>query len=112
MRTPAADDGNVTTAQRRLIPGAPGDGGYRPLVPADGEQHDQADLSGAALRLAGSDRTPACMVHPSDAHRGPPVPGRAELNWFSDLHPPLRSAVGIIGVLRAQELFTFQVADA
>ena len=40
-------------------------------------------------------------------------PGRAELfDRFSDEDSPLRSAVGIIGCYRAQELFTFQVADA
>ena len=29
----------LTTAQRRLVPGERGDGGYRPLRPADGEPH-------------------------------------------------------------------------
>ena len=117
MTTPAAEDRNVTTAQRRLVPGEPGDGGYRPLVPADGEQHTiRADLSGAGLR-AGWQRsaTPVlCIVHLSDTHiMDHQSPGRAELfDRFSDLDSPLRSAVGIIGCYRAQELFTFQVADA
>ncbi|MDR2986705.1 MAG: hypothetical protein LBV34_17890, partial [Nocardiopsaceae bacterium] len=45
------DNGDITTVQRRLIPGEPGEGGYRPLVPGDGEQHMvRDDLSGAALR--------------------------------------------------------------
>ena len=117
MTTPAAEDRNVTTAQRRLVPGEPGDGGYRPLVPVDGEQHTiRADLSGSGLR-AGWQRsaTPLlCVVHLSDSHiMDHQSPGRAELfDRFSDLDSPLRSAVGIIGCYRAQELFTFQVADA
>jgi hypothetical protein len=117
MATPAAEDGSITTAQRRLVPGEPGEGGYRLLVPADGEQHTvRAELSGAALR-PGWQRTATpllCMAHLSDTHiMDHQSPGRAELfDRFSDLDSPLRGAVGIIGCYRAQELFTFQVADA
>jgi metallophosphoesterase (TIGR03767 family) len=40
-------------------------------------------------------------------------PGRAELiDRFSDLDSPLRDEVGIVGTYRAQELFTFHVAEA
>ncbi len=40
-------------------------------------------------------------------------PARAELfDRYSDPDSPIRSAVGIIGCYRAQELFTYQVADA
>lgn len=40
-------------------------------------------------------------------------PGRAELvDRFSDPDSPLRDTVGIIGTYRAQELFTYHVADA
>jgi len=117
MTLPAEASGSITTAQRRLIPGEPGEGGYRPLVPSDGEQHTvRTELSGAALR-AGWQRsaTPLlCMAHLSDTHiMDHQSPGRAELfDRFSDLDSPLRGAVGIIGCYRAQELFTFQVADA
>jgi metallophosphoesterase (TIGR03767 family) len=117
MTTPAAEDGSTTTAQRRLVPGEPGDGGYRPLVQADGEQHTvRAELCGAALR-PGWRRTATpllCMAHLSDTHiMDHQSPGRAELfDRFSDPDSPLRSAVGVIGCYRAQELFTFQVADA
>ena len=39
-------------------------------------------------------------------------PGRAELvDRFSDPDSPLRATVGVIGTYRAQELFTFQVAE-
>src|SRR5215470_11681194 len=75
----------MTTAQRRLVPGEPGVGGYRRLVQADGEQHRiRSELSGVGLR-----------------------PG-----WQRSARPMLRIAVGIIGCYRAQELFTYQVADA
>lgn len=40
-------------------------------------------------------------------------PGRAELlDRYSDPDSPLRPVVGIVGSYRAQELFTFQVADS
>jgi metallophosphoesterase (TIGR03767 family) len=40
-------------------------------------------------------------------------PGRVELlDRFSDPDSPLRPRIGIIGTYRAQELFTFQVAEA
>ena len=103
--------------QRRLIPGDAGDGGYRPLVPADGERHAVlADLAGAGLR-PGWQRSATlllCMAHLSDTHiMDHQSPGRTELfDRFSDVDSPLRSVVGIVGCYRAQELFTFQVADA
>jgi metallophosphoesterase (TIGR03767 family) len=107
----------MTTAQRRLIPGEAGDGGYRRLVLADGEQHRiRADLAGLILRPGWhrSARPLLCIAHLSDSHvMDHQSPARAELfDRFSDLDSPLRSAVGIIGCYRAQELFTFQVADA
>jgi len=107
----------MTTARRRLIPGEPGEGGYRRLVPADGEQHRlRTDLSGVSLRPGWqrSARALLCIAHLSDTHvMDHQSPGRAELfDRFADLDSPLRGAVGIIGCYRAQELFTFQVADA
>src|SRR6185437_10754336 len=40
-------------------------------------------------------------------------PGRVELlDRFADPDSPLRDEVGVIGTYRAQELFTFQVAEA
>ena len=54
------------------------------------------------------------MAHLSDTHvMDHQSPGRAELvDRFSDPDSPLRPAVGIIGTYRAQELFTYQVAEA
>ena len=38
----------LTTARQRLVPGQARDGGYRALVPADGEQHSVRDEIGRA----------------------------------------------------------------
>ncbi len=107
----------MTTASSRLVPGEPGAGGYRPLVPGDGEPHQvRSELAAASLapdwrRTA---RPLLVLAHLSDTHlMDHQSPGRAELfDRFSDPDSPLRSAVGIIGCYRAQELFTYQVADA
>jgi metallophosphoesterase (TIGR03767 family) len=107
----------VTTAHRRLVPGEAGAGGYRKLVSAAGEQHViRDDLAGSALR-AGWNRsaTPLLVIAQlSDTHvLDHQSPGRAELlDRYSDPDSPLRAAVGIIGTYRAQELFTYQVAEA
>jgi metallophosphoesterase (TIGR03767 family) len=107
----------MSTAQRRLIPGEPEAGGYRRLVLADGEQHVARDelasgsLPGAALRAA---RPLLVMAHLSDTHMmDHQSPGRIELiDRFSDPDSPVRAEIGIIATYRAQELFTFQVAEA
>jgi metallophosphoesterase (TIGR03767 family) len=107
----------ASTTHGRVVPGEPQDGGYRRLVPAAGEQHlVRSDLSGGSLH-AGWQRsaTPLLVLaHLSDTHlMDHQSPGRAELvDRFSDPDSPLRPAVGIIGTYRAQELFTYQVADA
>jgi metallophosphoesterase (TIGR03767 family) len=117
MTARAAQPDPATTVQRRLVPGEPGDGGYRALVAADGEPHAvRADLASAGLRAGWlRSATPVlCLAHLSDTHiMDHQSPGRAELfDRFSDPDSPLRTVVGIIGSYRAQELFTFQVADA
>jgi metallophosphoesterase (TIGR03767 family) len=112
-----ADPAPAGPAQRRLIPGETGSGGYRTLAIADGEQHVvRAELAGVSrpadwLRSA----VPLLVLaHLSDTHvMDHQSPGRAELlDRYSDPGSPLRADVGIIGTYRAQELFTFQVADA
>ena len=51
----------MSTAQRRLVPGEPGAGGYRRLVPADGEQQVVRDeLAGGSLPAAGGARPGRC----------------------------------------------------
>jgi metallophosphoesterase (TIGR03767 family) len=107
----------VSTAEGRLVPGEPEAGGYRRLVPADGEQHVVRDelasgsLPGGGLRAA---RPLLVIAHLSDTHvMDHQSPGRVELlDRFSDPDSPVRAEVGIIATYRAQELFTFQVAEA
>jgi metallophosphoesterase (TIGR03767 family) len=107
----------MSTAERRLIPGEPESGGYRRLVTGDGERHlVRDDLSGASLR-SGWRRTarPLLVIaHLSDLHvMDHQSPGRVELlDRYSDPDSPLRAEVGIIGTYRAQEIFTFHVAEA
>jgi metallophosphoesterase (TIGR03767 family) len=106
-----------TTAQGRIVPGEARDGGYRRLTAEAGEQHTvRTELFGGSLP-GGWQRsaTPLLAIaHLSDTHvMDHQSPGRAELvDRFSDPDSPLRSAVGIIGTYRAQELFTYQVAEA
>jgi metallophosphoesterase (TIGR03767 family) len=54
------------------------------------------------------------IAHLSDTHvMDHQSPGRAELvDRFSDPDSPLRASIGLIGTYRAQELFTYQVAEA
>jgi metallophosphoesterase (TIGR03767 family) len=107
----------LTTARQRLVPGEAGEGGYRGLVRADGEQHAVRDeLAGAALRPGWqrSARPLLVIAQLSDTHvMDHQSPGRAELfDRYSDPDSPLRGDVGIVGTYRAQELFTYQVAAA
>jgi metallophosphoesterase (TIGR03767 family) len=107
----------ATTARRRLVPGEPAEGGYRALAATDGEQHGfRDDLAGTSLRPGWlRSATPLLVLaHLSDTHvMDHQSPGRAELlDRYSDPDSPVRGQVGIVGTYRAQELFTFQVADA
>ena len=109
--------GPASTAHGRVVPGEPEDGGYRRLLPEAGEQHlVRADLTGSSLRQGWQrSATPLLVLaHLSDTHvMDHQSPGRAELvDRFSDPDSPLRPAIGIIGTYRAQELFTYQVAEA
>jgi hypothetical protein len=50
--------GPASAARQRLVPGEPGDGGYRRLAATDGEQHAvRDDLDGTGL-------PPACRPPP------------------------------------------------
>jgi hypothetical protein len=107
----------MSTAERRLVPGEPEAGGYRRLVPADGEQHVVRDELASGSLPAGwarAARPLLVIAHLSDTHvMDHQSPGRVELlDRFSDPDSPLRPQIGIIGTYRAQELFTYQVAEA
>ena len=107
----------MTTADRRLVPAEPVAGGYRPLISEPGEPHlVRLELSGGSL-AAGWRRsaTPLLAIaHLSDTHvMDHQSPARAELlDRYSDPDSPSRETVGVIGSYRAQELFTYQVAEA
>jgi metallophosphoesterase (TIGR03767 family) len=107
----------VTTAQRRLVPGERGDGGSPPVRPADGEPHRvRGDL--APRRLPPGWRAAArpllVLAHLSDLHvMDHQSPARVELlDRYADPDSPVRDVLGIVGTYRAQELFTYQVAEA
>ena len=107
----------MTTDRRRLVPGEAGAGGYRPLLAADGEPHlVRDDLTGTSLPASWrrSARPLLVIAQLSDTHvMDHQSPGRAELlDRYSDSDSPIRDAVGIVGSYRAQELFTYQVAEA
>jgi metallophosphoesterase (TIGR03767 family) len=107
----------VSTQNRRLVPGESGEGGYRRLVPADGESHVIRDELAAAGLRAGwqrSARPLLVIAQLSDTHvMDHQSPGRDELlDRYSDPDSPLRAQLGIVGTYRAQELFTYQVAEA
>jgi metallophosphoesterase (TIGR03767 family) len=106
-----------STAQQRLVPGAEGDLGYRGILATEGEQHTvRTDLCSGSLAASWRrSATPLLAVaHLSDTHvMDHQSPGRAELmDRFSDPDSPVRGTVGIIGTYRAQELFTYHVAEA
>ncbi len=107
----------MTTAERRLVPGEARAGGYRPLSPEAGERHlVRTELCGGSLADGWRrSATPLlALAHLSDTHvMDHQSPGRAELmDRYSDPDSPVRPAAGLIGTYRAQELFTFQVAEA
>ena len=86
--------------------------------PADGEQHVGPGRAGRRAACPAGWRRVArpllVIAHLSDTHvMDHQSPGRVELlDRYSDPDSPLRAEVGIIGTYRAQELFTFQVAEA
>jgi metallophosphoesterase (TIGR03767 family) len=107
----------MSTDRRRLVPGRPGDGGYRPLVAVEGEPHQvRSDLAGDSLPAGWrqSARPLLVMAHLSDTHvMDHQSPARAEMfDRYSDPDSPFRAEVGIVGCYRAQELFTYQVAES
>jgi len=106
-----------STAQRLIVPAEAREGGYRRLTAEAGEQHTvRTDLfSGSLADRWHRSATPLLAIAQlSDTHvMDHQSPGRAELvDRFSDPDSPLQPGIGIIGTYRAQELFTYQVAEA
>jgi metallophosphoesterase (TIGR03767 family) len=107
----------VSTAGRRITPGDPGRGGYRPLTWTRGEPHQVRRDSGAPPLPEGwrSRARPLLVTaHLSDLHvTDHQSPARMELlDRFVDLDSPFRWELGIVGTYRPQELFTHQVVEA
>jgi len=107
----------ASTARERFVPGEGQEGGYRRLSPEAGEQHSVRSELDSGSVPAGWHRsaTPLLVIaHLSDTHvMDHQSPGRAELvDRYSDPDSPLRATIGIIGTYRAQELFTYHVAEA
>ncbi|MGF7233457.1 MAG: TIGR03767 family metallophosphoesterase, partial [Frankia sp.] len=113
-----------TTVAARLVRGAPGRGGYRPLVAGPGEPHtvrrdllESPDASAAAAPDPAPDREPrplVAFVHLSDLHvMDHQSPARVEyLDRYADPDSPYRHAVDEIGSYRPQEPFTAHVVEA
>jgi hypothetical protein len=107
----------VSTAGRRIAPGDPGRGGYRPLTWTRGEPHQTRRDSGAPPLPDGwrSRARPLLITaHLSDLHvTDHQSPARMELlDRYVDLDSPLRWELGVVGTYRPQELFTHHVVEA
>jgi metallophosphoesterase (TIGR03767 family) len=104
----------VTTLERRVLRGQPGDGGYRRLRLVDGEPRQlRTELVGSG-RPPGERRTLLAFAHLSDLHvLDHQSPGRVELlDRYADPDSPIRDRVGMVGSYRPQELFTYHVVEA
>jgi metallophosphoesterase (TIGR03767 family) len=100
----------VTTAQRRLLPGPEGPGGYRRLQESAGEAHQLQ----AGHGIPPGSRPVLVFLHLSDTHvMDSQSPARVELlDRYADpdLLPPGESRT--VGTYRPQELFTHHVVEA
>src|SRR5689334_1249683 len=104
-----------TTLAQTLLLGAPGKGGYRPIVHGAGEPYlRRLDLAPGQAQPSGS-RTPiATFVHLTDIHIvDAQSPARVEyLDRYSDPGSLLGGFDRISGCYRPQEMLSVQVADA
>lgn len=94
----------ATTAERTLLPGRPGEGGWAELVEGPGEPHVGAvPAQGATL---------GCLLHLSDLHLcDAESPARQEyLDHHGDPGEPYADRLGVIGTYRPQEILTVPVA--
>jgi metallophosphoesterase (TIGR03767 family) len=107
-----------TTLEATLLPGAPGRGGYAPLVVRPGEPHLVRDeLLGGAMARTGRHRSRRPVVvlgqltdiHVLDAQS----PARVEyLDRFDDPDSPFRSVLPFDSSYRAHEMLTAQVGES
>jgi len=106
-----------TTLQRTLLLGAPGAGGYRPIVAGPGEPHLlRAELAGAAAaqRRHVHRRALLAFSQLTDIHvMDTQSPARVEyLDRYDDPDNPFASLLPFESSYRSQELMSAQVSDA
>jgi len=110
---PAAPAG--TTLARTLLLGPAGRGGYRPIVPGDGEPYlRRLDLAPGQAQPSGA-RTPiVAFTHLTDIHIvDAQSPARVEyLDRYADPGSLFGGFDRISGAYRPQEMLSVQVADA
>jgi metallophosphoesterase (TIGR03767 family) len=106
-----------TTLERTLAKGAPGAGGYRPVIPGPGEPHVvRTDLgTDADPGRAGRRAAVLSFAHLTDVHIiDSESPARVEwIDRFEDKYSDSDPTIGLFtSAYRPQEILTTQVADA
>jgi len=109
----AAADGPLTTVDRRLLPGDPGEGGYRSLKETPGESYVQRGDQGGHGALA-EGQPIAVFAQLSDTHvMDHQSPARVELlDRFADPDHLPDGGDRVVGTYRPQELLTAHVLEA
>lgn len=106
----------MTTAERRLVPGAPEPTGFRRLVVGSGEPHQVLAEPGIALPEHWRQRATPLLVlaQLSDLHvMDAQSPARFELlDRYADPGSPWRDELPEIGMYRPQEPYTTHVVEA
>ncbi|MFL6144269.1 MAG: TIGR03767 family metallophosphoesterase [Labedaea sp.] len=115
---PLRGNAEHTTLDRTLLLGPPGPGGYRPIVPGQGEPHLVRDeLLSSGLRAAGRrpHRQPILAfgqltdIHVMDVQS----PARVEfLDRYNDPDSPFASLLPFESSYRSQEFLSAQISDA
>ncbi|KAA1398072.1 TIGR03767 family metallophosphoesterase [Aeromicrobium ginsengisoli] len=106
-----------TTLATRLVRGAPGAGGYAPVIVQTGEPHTlRTELGGTANDARTTTRTPIlAFAHMTDVHLvDAQSPMRLEyVDRFEDKYAPSDPVIGLLSSsYRAHEMLTLQVAEA
>jgi metallophosphoesterase (TIGR03767 family) len=106
-----------TTLAATLVRGAPGPGGYAPVIVQSGEPHTlRTDLGGVANDARTTNRTPIlAFAHMTDVHLvDSQSPMRLEyVDRFEDKYSPGDPVIGLLSSsYRAHEMLTLQTAEA
>jgi metallophosphoesterase (TIGR03767 family) len=100
-----------TTLEQTIVRGAPGTGGYAPLIAAPGEPFQfRGELAGVVSHLADRRRTLTCFAQLTDVHvMDVQSPARFE---FFDAYGGVPGLSDLSSAYRPQELLSAQVGDA